>query len=318
MTSLLVTGAAGFIGQRVVRAARAAGYQVFALGRRTAPGVDMVCDLRAPLCNAPPVDWIVHLAGAYAGANRQELEDVDVAAARNVIAWARSTGVRRVAFASAAEVYGVIEGIATEDAPTQPLIPYGWAKLRIEDLLGRFAAEVRGSTVAVLRLGEVYGAQGRLIQELSRRLRSGFCPWFGSGEVPLSFVHVDDVAQAVMRVIARAAGFSVWNVADDASATWRAFLRDLANGLGVRVPVGLPLPAAYAYAAASEAAAWLTRSSPVVSPRILRLLTTPKSLSNARLKKAFGFEPLYPDYRQGLKEVFDGISHNAENGAAQR
>jgi len=319
MTSLLVTGAAGFIGQSVVRAARAAGYKVFTQGRRAAPGIDVVCDLRAPLHNAPPADWVVHLAGAYAGANRDELEEKDFAFARHVLAWATATGVQNIAFASAAEVYGAVAGIATEDAPTEPVIPYGRMKLRIEGLLAEFVAAAPGRTAAVLRLGEVYGVQGRLIQELSRRLRSGFCPWFGSGNVPLSFVHVDDVAQAFICAMARAKGFGIWNVADDVPATWKEFLGALSQGLEARrPPVRLPLILAHAYAAGTSLAAGLEGRPAVVTPRIVRLLTTSKPLSNTSLKQTLGFKPLYPGYGDGLKELLHGLSHDAGNGAAQR
>jgi len=107
-------------------------------------------------------------------------------------------------------------------------------------------------------------------------------------------------------------------VADDAPATWEAFLRVLAGRLGTRPPVRLPLAAAYAYAVVAEMAARVTRSSPVITRHVVRLVSTPKPLSNARIRQTFGFEPIYPDYRQGLKEVLNGVSHDTGDGAPQR
>jgi len=315
MASVLVTGAGGFIGRRVVFAANNAGHRVTAVVRKAGP--DNACsviqhDLRLPLDNLPPVDWIFHFAGAYAGAGDGELQRADLKMADNLIRWGLAAGVKNWVFASAAEVYGDVPGVACEDAPTQPVIPYGRIKLTVERLLMEKTKDVSGCRVVILRIGEVYGSEGRLIHELETRLKGGFCPWPGSGRIPVSFVHVDDVAQAFLCAVQLAPdGVSVYNVSDDLPVTWEKFLRHVALLCGSRPPVFLPTPLVRLYAACSTLVRRTTGLEPILTRHAMRLLTTPKALSNVRLKRELGFHPHYPSYAEGLKEALRGLSHNA-------
>jgi len=138
MPSVLVTGAGGFIGRRVVSAVSHAGYRVAGIVRQTTSlaGASTVIqhDLRNPLNGPPSADWVFHLAGGYAGAGKKELERTDAQTAHNVIDWGFAAGIKNWIFASAAEVYGDVCGVATEEAPQRPVIPYGWLKLTVECL----------------------------------------------------------------------------------------------------------------------------------------------------------------------------------------
>ena len=272
-------------------------------------------DLRTPPHDLPRVDWVFHLAGGYAGAGYKDLQESDLVPARNVLDWGSAAGVRNWVLASAAEVYGAVERIATEQTATEPVIPYGRIKLGVERLFTDFEARAPGSRVVILRIGEVYGRTGRLVEELRRRLNTGWCSWFGSGQVRVSFVHVDDVARAFVAAANGASGgVNIWNVADDEPATWRDFLRSASSLLGRRPPVALPLTLARLYAAGSCAADKMAGRPPVLTTHTVRLLTTPKPLSNAKLKREAGFGLLYPDYRDGLKEVFRAVPHDAQDG----
>lgn len=314
MTSVLVTGAGGFIGRRVAFAASNAGYGVTAMVRkRGAGGVANAIqhDLRLPLGKLPSVDWILHLAGAYAGAGDEELRRADLGIAQNLLHWGLAAGVKNWIFASAAEVYGDVHGIASEDAPTKPVIPYGRIKLMVERLLIEKTQDIANRRIVLLRIGEVYGSESRLITELTARLRLGFCPWPGNGSVPLSFVHVDDVAQAFLCAAQKApAGVSVYNVADNAPATWREFLTSIAMCRGFRSPTYLPVPIIRVYAAFSSCAYHLTGQEPILTQYALRLIHTPKSLSNARIKRDLGFQLRYPSYLDGMEEALSGIPHD--------
>ena len=89
-------------------------------------------------------------------------------------------------FASAAEVYGHVDGLATEKTLTSPVIPHGHIKLTIEGLLVQMAKDLSDCRVVILRIGEVYGSESRLLRELATRLKRGFCPCPGSGRVAVS------------------------------------------------------------------------------------------------------------------------------------
>jgi len=146
-----------------------------------------------------------------------------------------AAGIKNWIFASAAEVYGDVCGVATEEAPQRPVIPYGWLKLTVECLFAERLKTLSNHRIVILRIGEVYGRDGRRIRELTVRLKRGLCPWPGSGHVPLSFVHVDDVAQAFL-CAARTAptGISVYNVTDDMPVTWQGSFWRVAQLLGTK------------------------------------------------------------------------------------
>jgi UDP-glucose 4-epimerase len=318
VASILVTGAGGFIGQRVVIAAGDAGHCVLPMVRNSlVVKVRNVIphDLTMPLGKSlrlPPVDWIFHLAGAYAGASYEELRRTDLAMAHNLIDWGVANGVKNWVFASAAEVYGHVRGIASESTAVQPVIPYGRVKLMIERLLIENTKDIFNRRVVILRVAEAYGSQGRLIGELTARLKRGFCPWPGNGLVPVSFVHVDDVARAFLCAVQSAStGVSIYNVADDVPATWHDFLIRMAEHLNARSPAFLPTALIRLYAMGSTAAARIKRRNPILTRQALRLITTPKPLVSACLKQRLGFSPLYRTYSEGLKEALFGLPNHA-------
>lgn len=320
MTSVLVTGAGGLIGGRVVEAARNAGFAVTRVVRRGPPAADvLVRNLRLPLEHVPPCDWVFHLAGGYAGGGRRALRRTDLQIARNLVRWGIKHRVKNWVVASAAEAYGALDGLGTEDSPTKPVIPYGEIKLVVEELLTRMANEIPGCRLVILRIGEVYGRQSRLVGELATRLQRGLCPWPGSGRVPVSFVHVDDVAQAFMRAVERAPeAVSIYNVADDDPATWRTFVATAAEFLGTSPPIFLPRSLVNGYALGHQLTSWLIGREPILTCHALRLLTTPKALSNGQIVQDLGFRPRFPNIRSGLEDTLYGLSYNTENGAAQR
>jgi len=321
VVSVLITGARGLIGSQVAEAAREAGYAITRIFRKAPPAepADVLQrDLRFPLENVPPVDWVFHLAGGYAGAGRRTLEQADLLIAQNLIRWGVDHGVKNWVFSSAAEVYGRVDGLATECTPTSPVIPYGYIKRAVEGLLVRMANDLPDCRVAILRIGEVYGSESRLLRELATRLRRGFCPCPGSGRVAASFVHVHDVAQAFLRAAERApVGLSVYNVADDEPATWRSFMCYFAELLGTRPPLFLPRSLAYAYMLGHQLRTCIFDEQPVLTAHALRLLTTPKALSNELIKQVLGFIPCYPNFQRGLEATLHGLSHDTQNGSAK-
>jgi UDP-glucose 4-epimerase len=297
---VLVTGAGGFIGRSVVRKARSRGWKVTGVTRRPCSEATLIADLRYPIKNWEVPDAIIHLAGGYAGCGMKQLAGTDLVIANNLLEWGKREGVRRWVVASAAEVYGDIDGEADESYPCHPVIPYGKIKLRVEGMFH----DPGLPEVMICRVGEVYGSDGRILHELGNKLRSGFCPWAGDGKVKISFIHVEDVAEVLVLACELAKpGFNIYNVGDNEPATWREFLGEIAAQLHVRNAYYLPKFVAYFYA---TSVSWTDRlfSKPAnITPQVLRLLVTPKVLSSKRLLEQLGFVPQYPNIYAGLKEA---------------
>lgn len=185
------------------------------------------------------VDTVVHLSFVVS----EEHDDAETAA-RNVDGVSRvldaagSAGVDHVVLMSSAAVYGAWPNNPvplTEDAPVRPNPGFGFATqtAELERLAGEWVDEHPGAALTILRpavpLDEEHA--GFLSGVLAVRAPLAT----GDPEVPVQFVHVDDVATAVAHVVAgRVEG--VFNVAADGWLT-AGEARALA---GTPPPVRLP------------------------------------------------------------------------------
>ena len=226
MAKILVTGVAGFIGSHTVDQLLAAGHAVFGVdnfrtGRREnlaealkhkafvlheldvaeeSEFVEFVSEIRP--------DVIIHLAALVSVpesiANPALNDRLNFQATRVVAEAARRHHVSRIVFASSAAVYGdpAVCPIP-EDAPKEPLSPYGSAKLASETLLLDYAAKY-GLTAHCLRYFNVYGPRqdprssySGVISIFLDHLKHDTAPViYGDGEQTRDFISVHDVARA--------------------------------------------------------------------------------------------------------------------------
>jgi len=255
-----VTGASGFCGSVVARAAAERGADVVCLGRRPGPvGRHVPWDAAAETPRLPDVDLVIHLAAAVGdpGPGRR----VEAAYhAVNVTGTARlldAAGDRRVIWVSSASVYDprVRVGVVRENHPIGgQLTAYGRTKAAGERL-------ALAAGAVVLRPRAVYGpGDPHLLPRLVRVVRGGRALLPGP-DVSLSLTAVENLADACLAARTWPAG--AYNIADarpySRDAAVSAVLAALGKPAQVRhIPAGL----AYAAAAGATALAWLTRSGP--------------------------------------------------------
>jgi UDP-glucose 4-epimerase len=211
---VLVTGGAGFIGRRLVRALTAAGHEVAVVDLRpySGDGVEMVTgDIRddAVLARAvrPGTDTIIHLAAITSVVD--SIDDpvgtyqTNVAATASLLELARTTGVTTFLLASTNAVVGNVgDETITERSPLRPLSPYGATKAAAEMLLSCYAG-VYGMTTCAMRFSNVYGPgmqqKDSFIPRLMRAARDGKGVQVrGDGSMVRDVVHVDDVVQGIL------------------------------------------------------------------------------------------------------------------------
>jgi UDP-glucose 4-epimerase len=173
--TVLITGGAGYIGSQMVNELRDAGERVVVLdnlstGHRWAvpDGVPLIVGetgdqpLVSKLIREHNVSEIIHFAASIVVPDsvRDPLGYYrnNTANSRALIECAVRTGVRRFIFSSTAAVYGNPATIPVpEDAPTQPISPYGWSKLMTEIMLGD-TGRAHGLGHVILRYFNVAGA----------------------------------------------------------------------------------------------------------------------------------------------------------------
>jgi len=225
----LVTGGAGFIGSNLVDALLARGDEVtvvddLSTGRREnldgalAAGAALVeIDIRdrealAAVAREQGPEIVFHLAAQIDV--RKSVADpafdasVNVGGTANVLEAARASGARRFVFVSTGgAIYGEGEGQALpldEDAPVEPLSPYGQSKFAAEGYLSLYE-RLYGLSGVSMRLGNVYGprqdplGEAGVIAIFCGKLRAGGRPTvFGDGTQTRDYIYVGDVVAALL------------------------------------------------------------------------------------------------------------------------
>lgn len=232
--AVLVTGAGGFVGRRVVAALEAAGMPVVA-GYRRPPAGGTALDVLDPVALAaamPGVETVVHTA---VGDPRDTRVIVD--GTRNTLAAAQAAGVARFIQLSSVAVYGTVTGIIDEEAPTErPHGAYGAAKVAAEAMCRDAAA----MAVAILRPTLIYGPRSaQWTTPYLDRLHGG-CPRLGAaGRGDANLVHVDDLAGFIVHLaIASAPIAGTFNVNGADIPTWDGYLEALRTAIGAPGPTG--------------------------------------------------------------------------------
>jgi UDP-glucose 4-epimerase len=222
----IVTGGAGFIGSHVVEALVARGDEVLVLDdlsrgkRENVPeGARLeVVDVREPL-EFPDADVCFHLAAQVdvrVGVERPDFDaEVNVIGTIRVLEAARRGGAQVVFASSGGAIYGECDGPVGEDAPLQPLSPYGVSKLAGEEYLGAYTRLYDTGHVS-LRYANVYGprqdphGEAGVVAIFVGRLAAGEPPRiFGDGRQTRDYVYAGDVARATLAAVGKRGVFNV-------------------------------------------------------------------------------------------------------------
>ncbi|HEY6036415.1 MAG TPA: SDR family NAD(P)-dependent oxidoreductase [Kofleriaceae bacterium] len=267
METIVVTGGAGFIGSHVVDHFMEAGYRVvvldnFSTGKRAnlARWRDnarlhvSVCDVAhgvfaalAPIVkDHGPVARIIHLAAQVSVVHSVQNPLVDMqinyGGTLHVLEYARAHGVKKVAFASSAAVYGDVEEMPVgEDTPKRPVSPYGIDKYASELALDYYA-NVHGVATTALRFFNVYGPRqdpsspySGVISIFADRAKAGQpLTIFGDGSQTRDFVYVGDVVRALAAAVADGNARTVANVGTGGEITVEELARTVVELCGNR------------------------------------------------------------------------------------
>lgn len=263
----LVTGAAGFVGSNLVDALLARGDTVRGIDSFTPyydPGVKRAnldgarasgrfelleldlrtADLVAALGEA---DVVFHLA-AQPGVRLSwaegfaEYDSQNVLATQRLLEAARSTGIRRLVYASSSSVYGDRHDVPfVEELLPRPHSPYGVTKLAAEHLCCLYARNWDVPAVS-LRYFTVYGPRQRPDMAIHRLVEAALngtsFPLYGDGNQVRDFTFVDDVVAANLAAAdVDVEPGTVVNVAGGSSIDMNGLIHVVADAAGAPITV---------------------------------------------------------------------------------
>ena len=270
MGKLLITGGAGFIGNRLANIAYDKGWDVTILdilstGLQSntdslqSKGIEVnIGDIRDKSLVAKLVaksTAVVHLAAQVSVPlsveNPKETMEINVQGTQNVIDSCLENEVARLVVASSAAVYGEAETLPLkEEAAGELLSPYAASKWANEQQI--IEARLNGLQASCLRFFNVYGAGQRpdgayaaVIPKFADMMAQGIPPRInGDGGQTRDFVHVDDVCNAIMTLTEgdwKAESHHVYNVATETKISLLELVSVINTSLAKKVPSYVPL-----------------------------------------------------------------------------
>jgi UDP-glucose 4-epimerase len=274
VTTVLVTGGAGFIGSHLADRLLAEGHRVISVDDLTTGHIANLSEARGygkeftffnmdvraegllPLFERHRPEVVFHLA-AQSGV-RPSLDDpakdasINLMGTLNLLDCAVRTGAKKVVYAaSGGTIYGEPKRIPVKESAAQgshPASPYGISKKVVVDYLGYYQ-RYRGLDYTALALGNVYGPRqdphgeaGVVAIFASKMLSGEACTIFGDGNQTRDYVFIDDVVHGFVRAIERGSGKLV-NIGTSLETSVNALYKQLAETIGFTGEPGTgPLP----------------------------------------------------------------------------
>ncbi len=328
----LIAGGTGFIGQRLSAGALERGWEVFVLtrhpqaeparrlrglGAELIPGdLTRMESLQSAFDTARP-DVYLHNAGWYElgipRAARGRMRQVNVGGLQNALDAAQAWGLPRIVVTSSTTALGDTLGVMADESFQRQTPPGSWYEQTLIEANERIqAGRERGQAIIVGRPAQVIGQgdhspYGRLFRMYQRRLLP---PLVWGPDGAFSFVHVEDTAQALLRLAESGEAGSDYFIAGGVM-TNRAMLETWVKALGRRTAF-LWLPRSLAMITGGLMAPMLRLAGQpaFISPEVVRSSFVSFRYSSEKIQRELGVQ--FRDARQAWLDTIDAEVQRAE------
>jgi dihydroflavonol-4-reductase len=316
-STVLVTGASGFLGSAIAGALRARGHGVRVLARPSSPrtnlnAADVVCegDLRDRASLAAALKgarYLFHAAADYRlwARNPEEIRRSNVEGTRLIMEEALNAGVERIVYTSSVATLKLADGAAsTEDNPLaegEGIGAYKRSKVAAERLVEAMLQR-DGLPAVIVNPSTPIGPRdvrptptGRIIVEAA----SGRMPAFV--DTGLNLAHVDDVAAGHIAALERGRIGERYILGGD-NVLLADMLADIARLVGRRPPtVKLPRTMLYPIAYGAELLATLRGVEPFITMDGLRMARHHMFFDDSKARRELGY--VSRPYVEGLADA---------------
>ena len=297
---VFVAGASGAIGVPLVRALLAAGHDVTALTRTpekvaslkalgsdaaVADALDAAALTRA-VAAARPTHVIHQLTalpkgGVRSGRDLIATNTLRTDGTRNLLAAAIEAGATRIIGGSFAPLYGADRSRMPE-GPERDAVD---AVISMEEQILGASRQGRIEGL-VLKYGLFYSADNPATEYMLKMVRRRMLPVVRGDRSLLPCIHVDDAVSATVAALDHGRPGSSYNIVDDEAVSMTEIVQGLAERAGAPRPLTVP--------------AWLPR---LIAPYLARITALRYPVSNADARRELGWQPKYPTFRDGLREI---------------
>ena len=319
--SVLVTGAAGFIGSHVTEGLLQRGHEVVGVDNfdpfydrsvkernlEVARAHDRFQLLELDIAEDGVLDTvpngvesIIHLA-ALAGvrpsiAHPERYWRVNVMGTSALVRFAETRGIGTLVFASSSSVYGNNKKVPFSEADRvdHPISPYAATK-KSGELLCHTATHLNGLTTLCLRFFTVYGPRQRpdlAIHKFARlMLADEPIPMFGDGSSSRDYTYISDTVDGVLKgwdwALQNEGSYEVVNLGESQTVTLSEMIRVIGEELGVE-------------------------------PRVKRLPMQPGDVDRtyadiSKARSLFAYDPRV-DFQEGIRRFVDWLDDTRESG----
>jgi len=296
--SVLVTGATGFIGSKLVEELINKGYDVTSLIRKGKEGnlkskiiYGDLTDGKIDFKNLE-FDCIFHLAShTPLEKNKKILEKVNFDGTKNLFDEIKSK-TKSIIYISGLGVYGETgDVIVDENQKYNPNTDFVKIRLDAEKYL-KENSDKHKIDFAVVHFGDVYGPDGWFYEMLIKRLKKNTFRMPKGGKYYKGFVHVDDAVGSMIAVLENKRFNESFIVADSNPVTFKEFSNFTADQINAKHPGSVPMFLAKA----------------ILGGDLIKLLTTSMKVSNKKISEIYEFK--YSNYKEGIKQIISELNEN--------
>lgn len=322
-TPIIVTGATGFVGSRLVVRLHSKGYKVKAL---VLPQEKKLAETILPLgteivygdvSNKKDVELalggaktIFHFAAIVKDWGSADLHSrVTIGGTSNVMAAASENNATLI-LCSSVVVYGDRIGrqeCSEEIAFGKALGVYGNSK-QYQEILAKEFEERRGLKVIIVRPTNIFGPNsGPWMNDLVKHLRSRMPSLVGNGNQNAGLCYVENFIDLLIMLAnhPKAIG-KVYNVCDNSDISWKQYFNDISKITKSPTPYGIPLWLARVGAGFSERVWKLLRlhTRPPITRESINLVGSNHNVPIKRAQNDLGYVPRV-SYETAINEIRD-------------